>query len=92
VQHSTICWAAHSADEGQKPAGEDTIMSHSSISRRDIVLAAGGVAVVAATTSSASAQTTVAGLGMPNEPLGGQPPAGSSPSVADFDYQIKYQA
>jgi len=65
-------------------------MSHSSISRRDIVLAAGGVAVVAATTSSASAQTTVAGPGMPNEPLGGQPPAGSSPSVADFDYQIKY--
>jgi hypothetical protein len=24
------------------------------------------------------------------EPLGGQPPAGSSPSVRDFDYQIKY--
>ncbi|MCP3447611.1 DUF1254 domain-containing protein [Bradyrhizobium sp. CCGUVB14] len=25
------------------------------------------------------------------EPLGGQPPAGSSSSVKDFDYQIKYQ-
>jgi hypothetical protein len=24
------------------------------------------------------------------EPLGGQPPAGSKPSVKDFDYQIKY--
>ena len=31
-----------------------------------------------------------AGAGQPGEPLGGQPPAGSSPSVADFDYQIKY--
>ena len=27
----------------------------------------------------------------PAEPLGGQPPAGSMPSVADFDYQLKYQ-
>jgi hypothetical protein len=27
---------------------------------------------------------------MPNEPLGGQPPAGSAPSVTDFDYAIKY--
>lgn len=25
------------------------------------------------------------------EPLGGQPLAGSKPSVADFDYQLKYQ-
>src|SRR5262245_39224293 len=25
------------------------------------------------------------------EPLGGQPPPGSAPSVKDFDYQIKYQ-
>src|SRR5262245_56549429 len=25
------------------------------------------------------------------EPIGGQPPAGSAPSVKDFDYQIKYQ-
>jgi len=34
---------------------------------------------------------TVAGPGQPNEPLGGQPPAGSKPSVTDWDYQIKYQ-
>jgi hypothetical protein len=27
----------------------------------------------------------------PMEPLGGQPPPGSAPSVKDFDYQIKYQ-
>ena len=25
------------------------------------------------------------------EPLGGQPPAGSTCSIKDFDYQIKYQ-
>src|SRR5215471_6614168 len=34
---------------------------------------------------------TVAGPGQPNEPFGGQPPAGSKPSVTDWDYQIKYQ-
>src|SRR5215831_15068659 len=33
----------------------------------------------------------VAGAGQPNEPLGGQPPAGSKPSIIDWDYQIKYQ-
>src|SRR5262249_48870130 len=33
---------------------------------------------------------TIAGPGQPEEPLGGQPPAGSKPSVDDFDYQIKY--
>src|SRR5262245_29857648 len=26
-----------------------------------------------------------------NEPLGGQPASGSKPSVADLDYQVKYQ-
>jgi hypothetical protein len=26
------------------------------------------------------------------EPLGGQPPAGATASVKDFDYQIKYQS
>jgi len=65
-------------------------MSYSSINRRDVLLVTAGMAVVAAATSSASAQTTVAGPGMPDEPLGGQPPAGSSPSVKDFDYEIKY--
>src|SRR5499433_1639845 len=33
----------------------------------------------------------VAGAGQPGEPLGGQPPKGSKPSVNDWDYQIKYQ-
>jgi len=33
---------------------------------------------------------TVVGPGQPGEPLGGQPPAGSKPSVEDFDYQVKY--
>ena len=28
---------------------------------------------------------------VPNEPLGGQPPQGSSASIKDIDYQIKYQ-
>ena len=37
------------------------------------------------------AAPTRAGPGMPDEPLSGQPPAGSSPSIRDFDYQIKYQ-
>ena len=52
------------------------------------------IATVAATPAFAQqvsiATPTVAGAGQPGEPLGGQPPAGSSPSVADFDYQIKY--
>ena len=32
---------------------------------------------------------TTAGAGQPNEPMGGQPPPGSSPSVKDWDYEIK---
>jgi hypothetical protein len=28
---------------------------------------------------------------MPTDPVGGKPPAGSVPSVTDFDYQVKYQ-
>ncbi len=28
---------------------------------------------------------------MPDDPLGGKPPVGSSPSVKDLDYQVKYQ-
>ena len=28
---------------------------------------------------------------MPTDPIGGKPPAGSAPSVADLDYQVKYQ-
>lgn len=56
------------------------------ISRRVVTLL-----FVFALLNSTFAQTapTVAGAGQPGEPLGGQPPAGSSPSVTDFDYQIK---
>jgi len=28
---------------------------------------------------------------MPTDPIGGQPPTGSEPSVKDLDYQVKYQ-
>ena len=35
----------------------------------------------------ASAQSS----NMPTDPIGGQPPAGSKPSVKDLDYQLKYQ-
>ena len=28
---------------------------------------------------------------MPTDPVGGKPPAGAKPSVADLDYQVKYQ-
>jgi len=48
------------------------------------------VASLAATAVLAQTAPTVAGAGKPGEPLGGEPPAGSSPSVPDFDYQIKY--
>jgi len=34
------------------------------------------------------ARRTVAGPGMRDELLGGQPPAGSAPSVKDFDYWV----
>ena len=37
--------------------------------------------------TSASAQSSK----MPTDPIGGQPPAGSKPSVEDLDYQVKYQ-
>ena len=37
--------------------------------------------------TSASAQSSK----MPTDPIGGQPPAGSKPSVKDLDYQVKYQ-
>jgi len=33
---------------------------------------------------------TTAGPGQLNEPIGGQPPAGSAPSITDFDYQLKH--
>jgi hypothetical protein len=50
------------------------------------------MAVHLATGCNALAQhaSTLAAPGMPNELLGGQPSAGSTPSVRDFDYEIKY--
>ena len=36
-------------------------------------------------------QTKISKAEMPTDPIGGKPPAGSVPSVADFDYQVKYQ-
>ena len=36
-------------------------------------------------------KTTISKTEMPTDPIGGKPPAGSVPSVADFDYQVKYQ-
>src|SRR5215470_4397449 len=52
-----------------------------------------GIAFAVSLLTSALAQQvpTTAGAGQPGEPLGGQPPAGSKPSVDDWDYQIKYQ-
>jgi len=47
--------------------------------------------VNAAHAQSPATTPTVAELAQPNEPLGGQPPAGSKPSITDWDYQIKYQ-
>ena len=43
------------------------------------------------TTVAAQPGPTTVGAGQPGEPLGGEPPAGSKPSVTDWDYQIKYQ-
>ena len=55
------------------------------------VLAGGDTLAQNAPTADATmAGKTVAGPGMPDEPLGGQPPAGSAPSVKNFDYEIKY--
>jgi hypothetical protein len=34
---------------------------------------------------------TAAAAGAQSEPLGGQPAPGSKPSVADLDYQVRYQ-
>jgi len=57
-----------------------------------MLLAVGSTVGVSLTSPVFAAEIpTVAGPGQPNEPLGGQPPAGSKPSVTDWDYQIKYQ-
>jgi len=54
------------------------------------LLAAAAWVMPAGGKTFAQTAPTVAGPGMPDEPLGGQPPAGSAPSVKDFDYEIKY--
>jgi hypothetical protein len=54
-------------------------------------IAASVLAAVLLSSTFAQTITTVGGAGQPGEPLGGQPALGSSPSVKDFDYQIKYQ-
>jgi hypothetical protein len=56
------------------------------------MLAAAGFAASGATPRLAAQEakpTFTSGGGM--EPLGGHPPEGATPSVTDFDYQIKYQ-
>ncbi|WP_237172054.1 DUF1214 domain-containing protein [Pandoraea norimbergensis] len=50
--------------------------------------ATGGASAVAA---DATPGGLTSGAGSPMEPSGGQPPAGSTASIKDFDYQIKYQ-
>ena len=63
------------------------------VSRRAVAKAAGAVPLAAfaggllPTLVASSASFAQGG----QEPLGGQPPMGSTPSVKDFDYQIKYQ-
>ncbi len=51
-----------------------------------VLMLAGLTATAVTTLTSASAQSS----NMPTEPVGGQPPAGSKPSVKDLDYQVKY--
>jgi hypothetical protein len=69
---------------------KDGRLSH--VSRRAVTKAAGAASVSAFAggllpTLGSSPSFAQAG----QEPLGGQPPMGSTPSVKDFDYQIKYQ-
>jgi hypothetical protein len=65
----------------------------SHITRRTVTMAAGAASLaamaggLAPTLLASSPSFAQAG----QEPLGGQPPAGSTPSIKDFDYQIKYQ-
>ena len=36
-------------------------------------------------------ETPISKTEMPTDPIGGKPPADSTPSIANFDYQVKYQ-
>ncbi|MEN7527450.1 MULTISPECIES: DUF1254 domain-containing protein [unclassified Cupriavidus] len=59
--------------------------------RRQFLVSTAGGALAATTGAPADAQPAGAAPAQGSrEPLGGQPPPGSAPSVKDFDYQIKY--
>jgi hypothetical protein len=49
------------------------------------------ICLAAPVSTRAQQPPIVAGAGQPGEPLGGQPPKSSKPSVEDWDYQIKHQ-
>ena len=57
--------------------------------RREFITVASAVAYAAPLLGLVNARPAFAQAGA--EPLGGQPPAGTSSSVKDFDYQVKYQ-
>ena len=60
--------------------------------RRDLLLSGSNLLVASAFLAPPTAfAPTVAMAQDGQEPLGGQPPKGATPSVTDFDYQIKYQ-
>ena len=60
--------------------------------RRDLLLSGSNLLVASAFLAPPTAfAPTVAMAQDGQEPLGGQPPKGATPSVKDFDYQIKYQ-
>ena len=62
--------------------------------RRQFLIASASASVLSPATEASAAGSSPgypAGTPGEQEPLGGQPPAGSKPSVEDFDYQIKYQ-
>lgn len=67
---------------------------HLDITRRDAMktaIGAASFAALATTILPTVAAPTPAFAQDGEEPLGGQPPKGSRPSIKDFDYQIKYQ-
>src|SRR5262245_19096811 len=58
------------------------------VSIRRISLCAVALLLTAMSVHAQQSPTT-AGAGQPNEPMGGQPPPGSSPSIKDWEYEIK---
>lgn len=55
------------------------------------IATAGSVSDATAESADAGSTPLTIGAGSAMQPLGGQPPAGASASIKDFDYQIKYQ-